>query len=89
MERIEIVFHSQKLGMNLNYTHKWRAVRVDKFVKQNARLLDATLIKVNGDDVGTIANQGAFESLARRVATAPRPLTLTFEQKRVVFAAGD
>jgi len=94
MERVDIVFRAQKLGIDVTYDNGRQAVVVEHFEKGGATLDSATLVAVNGDAVGPLATRDAFLALASRLQSDPRPMTLGFSQPRRVdvtptFAVGD
>ncbi|KAH8091099.1 hypothetical protein JL720_5980 [Aureococcus anophagefferens] len=93
MERVDIVFRAQKLGIDITYDGGRQAVVVEHFEKGGATLDSATLVAVNGDAVGPL-DRDAFLALAQRLQSEPRPMTLGFSQPRRVdvtptFAVGD
>ena len=86
MERVDIVFRAQKLGIDVTYDNGRQAVVVEHFEKGGATLDSATLVAVNGDAVGPLATRDAFLALAQRLRFEPRPMTLGFSQPRRVGA---
>ena len=76
MERVDIVFRAQKLGIDVTYDNGRQAIIVEHFEKGGATLDSATLVAVNGDAVGPLATRDAFLDLAKRLGSEPRPMTL-------------